>query len=138
MQTSVLFLIVGALIIVVLVVLLAATRKSVSGPIPIPGLPKGAEGKYPYGYWMSIGITAGIAIGLALGLAVNSLVGGISIGIGLGLIIGRVLDKRYDKPTVEYTEDEIQERRRRATWGLILMILLVLGTLAAALLPLLQ
>ncbi len=126
----------AAVVIAALVVLLAATRRSMTGPVPGTAIPE--ESKYPSGYWLTVGIAAGVALGLLLGLLVKSLAGGISVGIGLGLIAGKLLDNRFDKNTTEYTEDQKQARLRRATWGLIVMILLVLGVLAAALLPLLD
>lgn len=97
-----------------------------------------AEGKYPSGYWMTIGVTIGVALGLLLGLAVHTLPGGISIGIGVGLIAGKLLDKRYDTDASQFTEDQKRERLRRATWGLIVMILFMIATLIAAVLPFLK
>ena len=135
-SSIVLVILFAALLIAAMVVLLAATRWSLSGPIP-GGHPE-ADGKYPSGYWMSIGLTVGVALGLLLGLVLQSLAGGISIGIGLGLIVGKWLDRRYDTDITQYTEQQKQERLRRATWGLVVMILFVLATLAAAILPLLD
>ena len=122
----------------IMVLALASTRKSLSGPGRLPGGTTVDEGKYPSGYWMTIGMAAGIVLGILLGLVVQTLVGGISIGLGLGLILGKVLTQRYDKDTRVYTAEEQRERRMRASWGLIAMILLVLGTLVAAILPLLR
>ncbi len=135
---SALSIISGALVIGALVVLLAATRKSLSGPDRPIGNGTTGEGRYPSGFWLSLGIAVGVGIGFLLGLVVNTVIGGISIGIGIGLLLGKWLDQRYDKDTRQYTEEQKQARLRRAAWGLIVMILLILGTLAAALLPLLE
>ncbi len=129
---------VAALVIGALVVLLASTRKSLSGPDRPIGDGSTGESKYPSGFWMSVGLIGGITLGVPLGFVVHSLLGGIFIGIGIGLILGKWLDRRFDKDTTQYTEEQKQVRLRRATWGLIMMILLVLGTLLAALLPLLD
>lgn len=122
----------------IMVLLLASTRRSLSGPGRLPGGTTVDEGKYPSGYWMTIGMAAGIILGILLGLLVQTLVGGISVGIGIGLILGKVLSQRFDRDTRQYTDEEQQRRRSRAAWGLIVMILLILATLAAALLPLLH
>jgi hypothetical protein len=130
---------VASLVIAALVVLLAATRKSLSGLKWLPGSHAVAEGKYPSGYWMSIGIAVGVALGILLGLALHALAGGISIGIGVGLILGKALDNRYDKvDETQFTEEQKQERLRRAGWGLIVMILMVLATLLALVVSLLK
>jgi hypothetical protein len=123
---------------VVVVVLLAATRKSLSGPEILPADRPLGNGKYPYGYLMTIGILAGLMLGLLLGLAVRTIPGGISIGIGLGIILGKWLDRRNDRDTKVYTDEETRERLRRASWGLIVMILLVLATLGAFFLTMLD
>ncbi len=139
MSQSVLIPIVVAMVVIAgLVLFLASTRKSLTGPVPLPSGRAVDDGKYPSGYWMTIGMAAGVILGLLMGFAVQSVVGGISIGIGVGLILGKVLTQRYDKNTRQYTDEEKLERRRRASWGLIAMILLVLATLLAALLPLLD
>ncbi len=137
-QTTLIPIVIGAVIVVGLVLFLASTRKSLTGPFPLPSGRTVDDGKYPSGYWLTIGIAAGIILGLLLGFVVNTVVGGISIGIGVGLILGKVLTQRFDKVTHQYTEEQKQERLRRASWGLIAMILLVLATLLAALLPLLD
>ncbi len=79
--------------------LLAATRRSLSGSASEQVNPAPATGKYPFGYWMTIGICAGLALGLLLGVVVHTVAGGLSIGIGVGLILGKWLDSRYDKGT---------------------------------------
>jgi hypothetical protein len=125
-------LLIASLVIVALVVMLAATRRSLS----TLKLPQGnhavAEGKYPSGYWMSIGIAVGVAAGVLLGLVVHALTGGISVGIGIGLILGKVLDNHFDKVDTQFTEEQKQERLRRASWGVLVMIMLVIATLVAA------
>ncbi len=134
---SALPIIAAALVIGALVVLLAATRKPLSGPDKPIGDGTSGEGGYPSGFWVSVGIAIGVGLGLLLGLIVNSVIGGISIGIGVGLLLGKWLDQRYDRDARQYT-DEQKHARRREAWGLIVMILLILATLAAALLPLLD
>ncbi len=137
-QSNALLLIAGAVAIVVLVVLLASTRRSMSGPDSEQADPALATGKYPSGYWMTIGVCAGLALGLLLGIVVNTVTGGLLVGIGVGLVLGKWLDSRYDKNTRQYTAEEKQMRLRRASWGLIVMVLLILATLIAAILPLLD
>ncbi len=128
----------GAVAIVVLVVLLASTRRSLSGSTSEQASPALATGKYPFGYWMTIGVCAGLALGLVLGVVVNTVTGGLFVGIGVGLVLGKWLDSRYDKVTRQFTAEEKQMRLRRASWGLIVMILLILATIVAAILPLLD
>ncbi len=137
-QSNELLLIAGAVAIVVLVVLLASTRRSMSGPVPLPSGEGVEGGKYPYGYWMTIGVCAGLALGLLLGVVVNTVTGGLLVGIGVGLVLGKWLDSRYNKNTSEYTAEEKQMRLRRASWGLVVMVLLILATLVAAIWPLLD
>jgi hypothetical protein len=130
-------LLIASLVIVALVVMLAATRRSLSTLKLPPGNHAVAEGKYPSGYWMSIGIAAGVALGVLLGLVVHALTGGISVGIGIGLILGKVLDNHFDKVDTQFTEEQKQERLRRAGWGVLVMIMLVIATLVAAVIYLL-
>jgi hypothetical protein len=129
---------IGSLVIAALVVMLAATRRSLSTLKLPPGDHAVAEGKYPSGYWMSVGIAAGVALGVLLGVVVHTLAGGISIGIGIGLILGKVLDDRFDKVNTQFTEEQKQGRLRRAGWGMLVMIVLVIATLASAVIYLLE
>jgi hypothetical protein len=137
-ETSLIPILFAAAGIAVLVILLASTRKSLSGPDQPIGDGSAGESKYPSGFWITIGLTVGIVLGLMLGLWMHAVLGGVSIGIGVGLLIGKWLVQRYDPDTTPYTAEQQQARLRRATWGVVVMIILILATLAAALLPLLD
>lgn len=137
-QTGLLPILAVAAGIAILVILLASTRRSLSGPERLLGDGSTGESNYPSGFWITIGLTAGILLGLLLGLWMHAVLGGVSIGIGVGLLLGKWLGQRYDPDTTQYTAEQQQARLRHATWGLIVMILLILATLAAALLPLLN
>ncbi len=131
MQSSALIPIVIVWIILVLaVVVFAATRKPLSNEDETP------RSKYPQYFFLSIGMMFGVVSGIVLGLVLGSVSGGMAIGIGFGLIIGQMLEKRFGANVRPLTEQEKQERLNRAGLGLIAVFILVLITLLMAILPL--
>ena len=72
------------------------------------------EGKYPRGYWMSVGISIGVGIGAALGVALENIGAGIAIGIAIGSGIGASLEQKNKDNIRPLTE----QAQRRQKWGI--------------------
>jgi hypothetical protein len=125
---------VGLVVVIGLVIVAALWRaRTVAGPDS-----QNRTGKYPEGYWQSMGISLGLvigmAIGLPLGIAMDNIAIGTALGPGFGLAIGAgigaSLEQKHRHEIRPLTESE---RRTRSRAVLIGVVALLLGVAAFAL-----
>lgn len=127
MQTFTMVMIAAA-VIAILVTLFSGTRRSLYYKEEI------RENKYPNGFYLGIGIAACITLGILMGLFLGSVSAGAAVGIGIGVIAGQLLEKRLNGEAGPFTEEENQERAKRKAVGVVAVFILILLTLAAAVL----
>ena len=120
---------IAGVVIAILVTLFSGTRRSLYDEDEI------RESKYPNGFYLGIGIAACIALGILMGLFLGSIPAGAAVGIGIGVIAGQLLEKKLNGVAGPFTEEEKQERAKRKNVGMVAVFILLLLTLAAALLP---
>jgi hypothetical protein len=128
MQTFNMIMIAGV-VIAILVTLFSGTRRSLYYEEEI------RERKYPNGFYLGIGIVACIALGILMGLFLGNVPAGTAVGIGVGVITGQLLEKRLNGEAGPFTEEEKQERAKRKAVGVVAIFILILLTLATAVLP---
>ena len=86
-------------------------------------------GKYPEGYFLSMGIALGIPLGLPFGIALGNIAFGPGIGLAIGAGIGAVMEAKAKKQGKIRPLTE-EEKKRRKTAAIVGVIALVLGILA--------
>jgi hypothetical protein len=117
---------VGLVVVIGLVIVAALWRaRTVAGPDS-----QNRTGKYPEGYWQSMGISLGLVIGMAIGLPLGIAMDNIAIGTALGPGFGASLEQKHRHEIRPLTESE---RRTRSRAVLIGVVALLLGVAAFAL-----
>ena len=90
-------------------------------------------GKYPEGYFLSMGIALGLPLGFPIGLAMDNIALGPGFGMAIGVAIGAALESKYKKQGKirPLTKQEKKNRKMAVIIGGILVVLGVIALLAA-------